>query len=64
MVNIILFRHSNGVVHGDIKPSNCFLAHDARVCIGDFGSARTVKDGESLIGMYINRVLIKCIKAA
>lgn len=48
--NVYFYRHSNAIVHGDIKPSNCFLSHDARICIGDFGSARIVEEGEPLVG--------------
>ena len=46
-------RHKNGVVHGDIKPSNLFLQYDGRAVIGDFGSARVVKEGEELVGIHI-----------
>ena len=28
---------SQGVVHGDIKPSNLFLSSSMQICIGDFG---------------------------
>jgi serine/threonine-protein kinase len=34
------FLHSNGVIHGDIKPSNMLVDAQNRVKLGDFGLAR------------------------
>ncbi len=36
------FLHENGVIHGDIKPSNLFLDKRNWVKLGDFGLARRV----------------------
>jgi hypothetical protein len=34
--------HHGGVVHRDVKPSNCFLDADGRVKVGDFGLAKSL----------------------
>jgi serine/threonine protein kinase len=31
--------HARGVIHRDVKPSNLLVAHDGRLCVGDFGLA-------------------------
>ena len=38
------YAHSQGVVHGDVKPSNFLLAQGDRVLLADFGLARSTKD--------------------
>ena len=44
------FLHSNGVIHGDIKPSNLLTDAQGRVKLGDFGLARRASDeGGSLL---------------
>ena len=39
------FLHANGVIHGDVKPSNLLLDAQGRVKVGDFGLARRVNSG-------------------
>jgi len=44
------FLHANGVIHGDIKPSNMLVDAQGRVKLGDFGLARRASnEGGSLL---------------
>ena len=40
------FLHGNGVIHGDIKPSNILVAPPNRIKLGDFGLARRASNEE------------------
>lgn len=34
--------HAAGVIHRDVKPSNCFLTADGRVKVGDYGISKSL----------------------
>ena len=40
--------HDTGVVHRDVKPSNCFVDKDSRVKVGDFGLSKSLERGAHL----------------
>lgn len=40
--------HRLGVIHRDVKPTNCFLLPDGRVKVGDFGLSRSLHSDLSL----------------
>lgn len=45
-LHALKFLHANGVIHGDIKPSNLMIDRRNRVKLGDFGLARRVANDE------------------
>ncbi|XQJ25971.1 protein kinase, putative [Leishmania guyanensis] len=51
VVEGLAYIHSQHYVHGDIKTANVLLSSDGKGKIGDFGTARTVQDGELLYVM-------------
>ena len=50
VLSALEFLHPNGVIHGDIKPSNLLMDAQGRVKLGDFGLARRASnEGGSLL---------------
>ena len=46
VLRALKYLHSQGIVHGDIKPSNLMIDARRRIKIGDFGFARRVSNDE------------------
>ena len=42
VVDGLIEAHRLGVIHRDVKPSNCFLTEDDRVKVGDFGLSKSL----------------------
>src|ERR1700694_1220777 len=46
LCNAIQYAHDHDVIHGNIKPSNVFVASDGRLLLADFGIARSYDDSQ------------------
>lgn len=46
LCNAIQYAHEHDVIHGNIKPSNVFVASDGRVLLADFGIVRGYDDSQ------------------
>jgi len=51
--------HRFGVIHRDVKPSNCFMMPDGRVKVGDFGLSKSLSANAQLTqsGAFLGTVL-------
>jgi hypothetical protein len=48
VIDGLLEAHELGVIHRDVKPSNCFLDAEGRVKVGDFGLSKSLVGGTQL----------------
>ncbi len=48
VIDGLIAAHEIGVIHRDVKPSNCFLDVDGRAKIGDFGLSKNISSDANL----------------
>jgi serine/threonine protein kinase/ABC-type phosphate transport system substrate-binding protein len=46
LCNAIQYAHDHDVIHGNVKPSNVFIASDGRMLLADFGIVRGYDDSQ------------------
>ena len=49
LCNAVQYAHDRDVIHGNIKPTNIFVAADGRMLLADFGIARSYDDSQQSI---------------
>ncbi len=61
VIDGLIEAHRLGVIHRDVKPSNCFMTSDGRVKVGDFGLSKSLANdtGKQLThsGTFLGTVL-------
>jgi serine/threonine protein kinase len=53
MARAVFYLHSKAVTHRDIRPDNFLMRKSGRVALGDFGSAKSIRKGDSSLA-YLN----------
>ncbi len=48
VIDGLMEAHKLGLIHRDVKPSNCFLQRDGRVKVGDFGLSKSMPHAANL----------------
>ena len=46
LCSAVQYAHNQGVTHGNLKPSNIFVAADGRILLSDFGIVRDYDDSQ------------------
>ncbi|AAZ12255.1 protein kinase, putative [Trypanosoma equiperdum] len=55
LLGALAYMHKEGILHRDVKPSNCFLARDGTLRLGDFGLSRMQDTEESMTHEVVSR---------
>ncbi|ORC87685.1 putative protein kinase [Trypanosoma theileri] len=55
LLSAVAYMHKEGILHRDVKPSNCFLTRDGVLRLGDFGLSRIWDMDESMTHEVVSR---------